>query len=232
MAHLRASPSPGIGTAVRTPAVPSGPPTDRSPHGQMRRGGPSGLHPFDCTPYRPRRGLALGCRRWQGTPKRKPNLRTVRMIRHRTSRPGCRASMECYISSILPRFILPRRGRKTSSSTGLRGRGPLGLDECCPFLGNAGADGRPPARWAEMRSRPSRALRRWKEICRACCVPSTADPVSSGDRPRRQLQGPSVLAARPSGLRSRDEPSRQWGRDAPSTTRPSLQSGASVPAPE
>lgn len=44
--------------------------------------------------------------------------------------------------------------------------------------------------------------------------------------------GPSIPAAQPSGLRSRDEPSRQWGRDGASTTRPSLQSEASVPAPE
>ncbi len=44
--------------------------------------------------------------------------------------------------------------------------------------------------------------------------------------------GLSIPAAQPSGLRSPDEPSRQWGRDGASTTRPSPQSGASVPAPE
>lgn len=157
--------------------------------------------------------------------------------------------MECYISSILAVGILPRRGRGARSSASLDGRGLLGLGGCRPSLGDAGADGMPPNRWAEMRHRPPRAPRpgRFRDVL-------ARHAAQSPDRRRRQLRGPpdgplrgalvrvlcseirspgpetapsprpgrlpqrhqsypsrpSIPAAQPSGLRSRDEPSRQW----------------------
>ncbi len=93
--------------------------------------------------------------------------------------------MECYISSILAGGILPRRGRGARSSAGLDGRGLLGLDGHRPSLGDAGADGMPPNRWAEMRHRPPRAPRpgRFRDVL-------ARHAAQSPDRRRRQLRGP------------------------------------------
>ncbi len=93
--------------------------------------------------------------------------------------------MECYISSILAGGILPRRGRGARSSAGLDGRGLLGLGGHRPSLGDAGADGMPPNRWAEMRHRPPRAPRpgRFRDVL-------ARHAAQSPDRRRRQPRGP------------------------------------------
>ncbi len=131
-----------------------------------------------------------------------------------------------------PGGILPRRGQGARSSAGLDGRGLLGLDGHRPSRGDAGANGMPPNRWAETRHRLPPAPRpgRFREVLARHAAQSPARRDShSGVSP--VPSGPSIPAAQPSGLRSRDEPFCQRGRDAPSTPRPSPQSGASVPAP-
>lgn len=242
-------------------------------------------------------------------------------MRHRTPKSGYRGSTECYISSILARVHSSAAGAGTTvvngpgwpraSGTGRtlpvswqrRGRRhaarPMGRDEeppstcssplegdwpACCVHSTAGpvSSGNRPRRWSAHRPGGDRGIK-WRPRCsfgqsspRALSGSLAPRAGRSLDRRRRQLRappdgpflgwglscgscaakhvpsartrrpprcnsrsgvslvpsGPSIPAAQLSGLRSRDEPFRQWGRDAPPTTRPSPQLGAFVPVSE